>query len=377
MPNQVQYDGAYNLAGQANNMFQSGMKGLTGAIDSYRDRTRKTAINSLLTKPLGEKETADDYSNNMRMSLSNIEGIDPLQALNLADAASRPVFAQEARQVAANQYDDKIMQQDVTNAYKDANLVQNQTDAESLAGYRSDTLSQKTVTHPETGETLGWDEDSSSYKTPIFKGISEAGVPSKYIDTVKRVNVHPVTGAKTTTSYTVDKRKPGYDLNTGLPIPESLEYTQLAQADKDKADSIQSTMSLLANAVGGKFDPGTVGNADRFAAWLDNSLAFDWGEDTEKTIINSGRWNILGGKLVKTMYGGNASDADRTSVFQFVPQSSDNETTYKAKAKEFAKLLTEEHKLFTNRVNRSNPGYMPKIGEVVDAPDGNTYKIIG
>ena len=371
------YNGNPNLVGSATRLFDSGMKNIQGAAKSYGDRVKNRAIGELMSKPLGEGETADEYSNNMRTGLSNIDGIDPLMALNLTNAASAPIFRKE-----------KIIRDE---AAAEKLFGFNEKKEENTQTYRTDTLKQKGDVLEETvrsnkategdfgtvttddGVTWTYDKNTGAFEK---KKGSTGNLASKFIETRDVKQVDPVTGAETTKTYTIDKRKPGIDYNTGLPIPDSVKYQQLTQADKDKSDSIQSTMSLLADAVGGKFDPATVGNVDRFAAWLDNTLAFDWGKDTEKTIINSGRWNILGGKLVKTMYGGNASDADRESVFQFVPQSGDSETTYKAKAKEFAKLLSGEHRLFTERVNRSNPGYMPSIGETIQADDGKTYKIV-
>ncbi len=338
--------------------------------DRMVERQKNKAVNQIMTNRIDSNQKVEDFRNEQTSNLANIGMIDPMESAKLVNAQVNPIQAQRNA--------DKL-------------FGFNETKEDNLQTYRDDTLNQQGDVLKETirsnkategdfgtvttddGVTWTYDQNTGEFKN---KKGSIQNVAAKYVDTRDVTQIDPVTGAKTIKTYTIDKRKPGIDAKTGLPIPDSVQYQQLAQVDKDKADSIQATMGLLSDAVDGEFDPATVGNADKFTAWLDNATGLGWSADTAQTIINSGRWNILGGQLVKTMYGGNASDADRASVFQFVPQSSDNEATYKSKAKEFAKLLTSNHKLFTERINRSNPGYLPDVGSTVKAPDGNTYKIV-
>ncbi len=344
--------------GFAQKAFQSGIDTAVATAGKVEKQQRDMAINDILS--MDPSEDPATYQAALTDRLSNVSGIDPIMALNLGTAKAKPAFQERARQDAKNQLD-------IENAYKDTTLGETIRHNMASEGFEGKGFGAITT---DDGLTWTYDKDTGQFKE------SKGTAGSKFVDTRDVTSVDPVTGAKTVKTYTIDKRTPGIDAGTGMPIPDSVQYQQLAQVDKDKADSIQATMGLLSEARNGPLDRGTVGNADKFAAWLDNASGFNWGGDTASTIVNDGRWNILGGQLVKTMYGGNASDADRESVFKYVPQSSDGEKVYEAKAHEFAKLLSNNHNLFTKRVNRSNPGYLPSIGKTVVAPDGNTYKIV-
>ena len=137
--NQINYDGAYNVAGQANNMFNAGMKGLTGAINSYRGRVKNNAINKILGTEKLIDEDAVGYQGRVNTLLGNIDDLDPLQRLNLSTVASKPIYEQELREREAEQ-------QTYDRGVDSAQLVQKADEALATANYRN-TVTGETSRH--------------------------------------------------------------------------------------------------------------------------------------------------------------------------------------------------------------------------------------
>jgi len=308
----------------AQRSFDTGFNQFTDVVNKVADAKKQSAINALVAN----QDTTDPYRAQSELfgSLTQIDGVNATEALGLSNAVVMPAIAKQAK---------------------------------DRAEFVSDRdFGSKTVAGG-TGQVWGMDPETGKYNIKI--GDPKPVDGSKFLTTRDVKYTDPVDGTESVRTYSIDKRNPNVDLVTGLNIPTQVKYQQVSQQDKDRYDSLRGTMFLLKQTPGQEgvpFDPGTVGNADRFSAWLDNVSGFGWSDDTEQTIINSGRWNILGGQLVKQMYGGNASDADRDSVFQYVPQSGDSEKVYKAKSKEFSKLMANNYSTFKDRMDRSNPGYV-------------------
>ncbi len=133
----IQYggSGAGTLGWAAGKLFNQGVSGIQGAMDSYTGRVRNRAINDLLTQP-SENMTADEYRDNMQMSLSGIDGIDPMKAIGLSNVASKSIYAKEALQREAEQ-------QTYDRGVDSANLVMKADEATATAGYRGSVLTNQ------------------------------------------------------------------------------------------------------------------------------------------------------------------------------------------------------------------------------------------
>ncbi len=155
MPNQVQYDGNAYLTGSADRLFNQGMTNIQGVADRYAGRVKNRAINELLKSGAAEGENADAYSSRIGREFAGIEGVDPLTALQLRNVASKPVYEREAKELAAEQYENQqaiegykinrnIENDLATQEHRSNILTGQQTDREATAGYRKDSLKQKT-----------------------------------------------------------------------------------------------------------------------------------------------------------------------------------------------------------------------------------------
>jgi len=142
--NQINYDGAYNVAGQANNMFNAGMKGLTSAINSYRGRVKNNAINKILGTEKLIDEDAVGYQGRVNTLLGNIDDLDPLQRLNLSTVASKPIYEQELRER-------EVEQQTYDRGVDSAKLVMKSDEIQNTEDYR-DTVTGETSRHNEVME---------------------------------------------------------------------------------------------------------------------------------------------------------------------------------------------------------------------------------
>ncbi len=156
MPNQVQYDGNAYLTGSADRLFNQGMTNIQGVADRYAGRVKNRAINELLKSGAAEGENADAYSSRIGREFAGIEGVDPLTALQLRNVASKPVYEREAKELAAEQYENQqaiegykinrnIENDLATQEHRSNILTGQQTDREATAGYRTSSLTNQST----------------------------------------------------------------------------------------------------------------------------------------------------------------------------------------------------------------------------------------
>ncbi len=135
MPNQAGggiYVGGGGLFNPSNNL-DSASKLFMGVADNVQKRVKNRAINQILSTEKVDNEDAIGYQSRINVLLGGVDNMSPLDRLNLSTIASKPVYEQE-------QQEREQVQQDVENAYTDANLVQKQNDSEATQSYRTNVL---------------------------------------------------------------------------------------------------------------------------------------------------------------------------------------------------------------------------------------------
>lgn len=128
---------------------ERGSNKLVDVANEYSDRVRTTAKNKAINEILGLEATGNsqDYRNTLGNRLSQVEGIDPLAALNLIDKKVAPIVAQEQQAYQQGIDSANLVQNadkaQATATYRDKVLAGQQQDRRDTAQYRQDTLKQK------------------------------------------------------------------------------------------------------------------------------------------------------------------------------------------------------------------------------------------
>ncbi len=137
----IQYggSGAGTLGWAAGKLFNQGVSGIQGAMDSYSGRIKNRAINDVLGQEKLDNEDAVGYQTRINTLLGNVDGLDPLQRLNLSTVASKPVYQQELveREAEQQMYDRGV---------DSAKLVQESDKIQNTQDYR-DAVTTETKRH--------------------------------------------------------------------------------------------------------------------------------------------------------------------------------------------------------------------------------------
>jgi len=156
----------------ASESFNRGIEGATKIAKGIEQRSRNAAVNQILSMdPLDDPGA---YQAALTDRLSNVSGIDPVMALNLASAKSKPAFEERKRQ-------DSLSQIGIENAYRDANLIQKQDEAEDNQTYRNN-ITTETKRHNVQMERPT--DIREAYQAGYATGVKvdpETGNESKYL----------------------------------------------------------------------------------------------------------------------------------------------------------------------------------------------------
>jgi len=355
----------------AQKSFDSATANLVGITQQIQERVKNEAINEILSMdPIKDPQA---YQNALSDRLTHIDGIDPVMALNLARAKTAPAFAERDRE-------DKLLQQDITNAYKDANLGLEYTKQEDLTQYRADTIEQNDKNSQRSydkGKFTTFDDDNGSVwrldkNTGTAVNIKDAsGVPNKYIG-VKTMKKSDGFGGYVKTEQRVDTR-------TGKPLGEAYVVEKvsapLTQKDKDFLKSYGSS-SIVSDRILNSINtnPGAWGGIDEYTGKIGNFFGSEEGQaqSLAKQDLNEMTLSITG-KL-----SGVLSDRDMQTLLDTIPQISNQPELARKKLIKANRLIGNGEAAELNRLLSSNPAVVKDIvgritnGEV-KAPYG--YKL--
>jgi len=245
-------------------LFNQGMSGLDAALDSYSTRVKNRAVNDLLQSAPTEGENADSYNARMRLGLSSVDGIDPLQALQLSKVASDPVYEREAKELAASQYDDTRGDVAFTQGIQASNLSETITQNDNTNTYRNNTTTE-TKRHNQVMES----------PTDIREAYSANYATGKRVD--KNGKEHTFLTKDDFANYQQDKAKARFSQRVLDP----------STIDKNKSTTIKAFDDILFKQLGedGYKEYNKLPAPERselLQYWLDNGV-IDYGMTDENT----------------------------------------------------------------------------------------------
>ena len=351
MPN-INYNGNSSLLPAASQLFNNGAKGLESALGNYSTRVKNRAVNELLQSAPTDGENADSYNTRMRLGLSNVDGIDPLKALQLSQVASDPIYKQEARELAANQYQDTQTQIGVVNTHNANTLVEQSR--HNVATENKHTSKGYGMISDDLGNFYQYNKDDGSYK--LVQEAGSGGVNPNHV-TLKPVTSRDASGIETTKYVPVNKMT-GQSINSESTT--ATKYPVIANSDKTYRDDMPVIDSNIANLESMINNPayassfGVVDNAlDGVSRWA----GFETQGAEKNAEINALSSNLLAG-FGKAQMAGVLTDQDMKIIQQQIPSASDSPQTAKKKMAFIKDLMGVRNKSWRDRMNQSNPGWL-------------------
>jgi hypothetical protein len=334
------------------------MDKLQGSMDRYSKRIRNSAINDLLQSSPTEGEDADSYNARIRLGLTGIDGVDPLQALQLTSIASKPVYDREARELAASQYQDSRDDTLFDQGLKSGEL------AETI-DYNRDKLAQDKAAADqryEKGKYMLFNDDygktwklnkNTGVREPINDGAYGSGAyggMGRNSTVMVDKTVPDSFGGSTTIKVPVNKYT-GKDADGN--IPAVVKQATLSQKDKDFTKNYGSGATTI-DSVRKYLDPkysGIWGGLDAVTGPVGNFFGAE--EGSNQALAKQDLENL---RLEATnKLTGTLSDADMKIILDTIPTINDQPEVAKAKLQKVETAIAKADANQFNRLVKSNP----------------------
>jgi hypothetical protein len=333
-----------------------------GIADRIDTRAKNKAINELLATTPDATQSPVAFNQQQRQAFAGIRDIDPLQALNLANAQTAPYYKQQARA-------DALQQQEINTAYKDTALGEtirhNQAMESKVAPKGFGAITD------EFGTTYIYNKDTGKYEPIVNANASTGGVSPKNIqivdvvsrdgsgnETTKKVPVNKLTG-----NIVVDGRDSGEKASSfKRPTP--------SQQDRDSALAGKKGMDNIAN-IKQLYAPDIVGPIDNAFAWVANATGTaQSGGDAERNYKLNQEVQNLKANLTSALIKGVPSDRDLAMIEDMLPSTSDSEAVFNAKLKRIEDILSRQQKMTEEQMRPRGQSEMYKLD--THTTDSNT-----
>ncbi len=372
MPNQVRYNGISGLTGASAQLFNQGMTNIQGVADRYAGRVKDTQIAKLMATEQGDM-TADEYHGNMRSNIAGIAGVSPLEAINLSNAASAPIFAKEARETAAINRTQDL-------GYKDAALVQDadkisETSRHNVAMENKVTAKGYGAITDDFGTTYIYNKDSGNYEPIVNAGAGRGGIritsktPKMALPDGTKVyqdgRGNPILGSDNK-PIVVERSKTNLD----IPTTEANFDTLISRLDEGV-----KTVGKNKGAVG-SFGSDPIGF---IANNLNDIVQMPTDDFRDRTKIK-GYSNALVGTIYKMVETGVMTDADAERYLAQVPKPDDSPIVYKDKANRLREELVANRESIRKRMGidsdyqtQENDPLTPKVVNPATKPSLKSF----
>ncbi len=360
MPNQPQYQGASGLPSASNQMFNQGLKTLTGSMDAYADRIRENAKNKSIREVLqatrGKDESTIDFKQGQLNNLLTKNLVSPEEAIMYSNAVSKKYEDQDALDLA-----DVYRTQDL--GYKDAQLVQDADKQLSLDKYRDTTTDETkryheategdfTIIDDEYGKTWQLDKNTG-VRTPINTGVyGSNGVPfggkgGKNIIMVDKT-VPDGFGGSTKVKVPVDKRT-GKDAEGN--VPQVINQAAFSQKDKDWSKNYGQSGTTVGNVRASLGNKGIWGGLDALTGPV--GAFFGSKEGSDQRLVKQDLENL---RLEATnKLTGVLSNQDMQIILDTIPTINDQPEVARQKLAKVEKSMAQADANQFNRLVKSNP----------------------
>jgi len=325
-------------------LFQQGMSGLDKAINSYRDRTRNTAINKLMSIAPIDGQSPLAYQQQQRSAMSAIDGINPLEALQLSNAQANPYVVEQKRL-------SDLEQLGLNNQFRtdtlDESIRHNQAVESKVTpkGYGSVTT--------DNGDVYSFNKDTGTMEL-VQKGN---GFNSKNIS-LQAVTSRDSSGVETT-QYVPFNKVTGKPIGGG-DVPTGTKYPTISTGDKSYRDDIPAIDTNIANLEAMINNPAyasSFGIADNAIDGVSRWAGIESDGASKNAEISALSSNLLAG-FGKAQMNGVLTDQDMKIIKQQIPSASDSPQTAKKKMAFVKELMATRNKAWSNRLKQSNPGWL-------------------
>ncbi len=287
-------------------------------------------------------ESPDDYSLRVKQGMGEIADIDPMVALGLSKKITDPYREQSN---ADRLFGFQQTKEQNTKDYRDT--VTAETGRHNVSGEN-----QKTVTHPDTGETLGWNSATGEYDVPVFEGIDPYRIGGTKNPLVK---VTDRDGLGTETTRNEPKYILGADGNYVInPNLDSVKRPTLAQKDIGFIDGYGSNRKDLLNMtdiVNDENSEDIFGITEPVQNWLAKTL------DTE-TGKKAASFDSIRAKLMTGLTGqlsGALSDKDMAFIENQMPSQSFTRDQNIVRMNNINERVGQRQAASLSRLKQSNP----------------------
>jgi len=358
--------------------FTSAGKLFSGIADRIDTRAKNKAINELLqiapiqdeqvvgkgsepmlNVPTGQvyNQSPLDFQQQQQQAFSQVNGIDPLMALGLAQKQATPYFNQEATQQTQSNAD-RLFGFDQT---KEKNLQQYRTDD---LDYKNKTIPKAGVVTTDNGETWTYDQRTGKFIEKKGNGSNNGAngsgsVGSKNI-VLKEIEMKDGNGNVVKQQVPVNKVTGNIIINgvdSGKPA-QSTERPKPTQADRDAAMSTKKAFDNIAN-IETLYSSDIVGPIDNTAAWIANATGTaQKGGDAQRNYQLNQEVQNLKANLTAALIKGVPSDKDMQVIEDMLPNTSDSEAVFAAKTKRIKTILERQNELSKEQAAKSGQSGM-------------------
>jgi hypothetical protein len=327
--------------------------------DGIANRQKSRAIREILSSTPDANQTADEFRQTklQALLLDNNNHIDPMEAIDISNAASKPYYDKEAREreedrrtedmaIKGAEINNQLLRDTATDSYRTKSLEQQKT----IADKNYNKGKWKTFTD-DYGKSWKYDSNTGTM-TEINAGDYGSGsIPSKHVIMVDKT-VPDGFGGYTTIKVPVDKRT-GKDADGN--IPQVTQQATLTQKDKDFLKNYgqgNTTVGRIRTSLGkpGAYN-GVWGGIDAVTGPIGNFFGTKQGGD--QALVKQDLENL---RLEATnKLSGALSDQDMKIILDTIPTISDQPDVARRKlAKVESAIATAEANQF-NRLAKSNP----------------------
>jgi len=326
-----------------------------GIADRIETRKRNASINDILAIGLADGQSAGSYQQQQQRDLSQVRGMDPLQAIGIADSISKPIYAQEKTKY-------NMGRDEVADAFKGDEIVNAAIDRENTANYRANTLKENERYHRATqGDFAGFTDEygktwminkNTGAKEEINTGVGAGNMPFGGAGGKNIIMVDSTTpdgfGGKTTVKIPVDKR-------TGLDAqgnqPQVVNQATLSQKDKDYTKNYGQSGTTVGNVRGSLGNKGIWGGLDAMTGPV--GAFFGSKEGGEQRMVKQDLENL---RLEATnKLAGVLSNQDMQIILDTIPTINDQPDIARKKLAKVEKSMAQADANQFNRLVKSNP----------------------
>ncbi len=295
-------------------------------------------------------QSALQFQQQQQAGFSGIQGIDPLQALGLAQKQASPYIA------------DEKMQQEQSNA--DRLFGFNQIKEQNTADYRADSLTQQDRNSQRSfqkGKFTTFDDDNGNVwrlnknTGDRVKIQGATGIPSKYITTTTK-KVGDGFGGYTKTEQRVDSRN-GNPL--GEPYVIETTYATPTQKDKDFTKNYGQSQPVIGTIRNSFGDTKIWGGLDAVTGPV--GKFFNAEEGNRQALVKQDLENL---RLEATnKLAGVLSNQDMQIILDTIPTINDQPQVAEAKLAKVEKAISDADANQFNRLAQSNPQLVNDMGQ--------------